>query len=144
MNYEDIQKLIETMGNSKLDTLSIEFPDGVKINMKKKEESSVTQVIPNTKVVTQNIENKEEKTSEELATITSPMVGTFYTKASPKEKEFVKVGDIVKKGQVLCIIEAMKLMNEVESDYDGEIIEICAKNEEMVDFGKPLFKIKER
>lgn len=144
MNYEDIQKLIETMGNSKLDTLSIEFPDGVKINMKKKEESSVTQVIPNTKVVTQNIENKEEKTSEELATITSPMVGTFYTKASPKEKEFVKVGDMVKKGQVLCIIEAMKLMNEVESEYDGEIIEICAKNEEMVDFGKPLFKIKER
>ena len=61
-----------------------------------------------------------------------------------KEKEFVKVGDAVKKGQVLCIIEAMKLMNEVESEYDGEIVEICSKNEEMVDFGKPLFKIKVR
>ena len=53
----------------------------------------------------------------------------------------LKVGDKVEKGQVLCIIEAMKLMNEIESEYDGEIVEICVNNEEMVDYGKPLFKI---
>lgn len=141
MNYEEIQKLIETMGNSKLDTLSIEFPDGVKINMKKREE--VSSAIVNTKKEPEETKTQEEK-DETIQCITSPMVGTFYTKASPKEKEFVKVGDAVKKGQVLCIIEAMKLMNEVESEYDGEIVEICSKNEEMVDFGKPLFKIKVR
>ncbi len=141
MNYEEIQKLIETMGNSKLDTLSIEFPDGVKINMKKREE--VSSAIVNTKKEPEVTKTQEEK-DETIQCITSPMVGTFYTKASPKEKEFVKVGDAVKKGQVLCIIEAMKLMNEVESEYDGEIVEICSKNEEMVDFGKPLFKIKVR
>lgn len=141
MNYEEIQKLIETMGNSKLDTLSIEFPDGVKINMKKREE--VSSAVVNTKKEPEETKTQEEK-DETIQCITSPMVGTFYTKASPKEKEFVKVGDVVKKGQVLCIIEAMKLMNEVESEYDGEIVEICSKNEEMVDFGKPLFKIKVR
>ncbi len=141
MNYEEIQKLIETMGNSKLDTLSIEFPDGVKINMKKREE--VSSAIVNTQKEPEVTKTQEEK-DETIQCITSPMVGTFYTKASPKEKEFVKVGDAVKKGQVLCIIEAMKLMNEVESEYDGEIVEICSKNEEMVDFGKPLFKIKVR
>ena len=141
MNYEEIQKLIETMGDSKLDTLSIEFPDGVKINMKKREE--VSSAIVNTKKEPEVTKTQEEK-DETIQCITSPMVGTFYTKASPKEKEFVKVGDAVKKGQVLCIIEAMKLMNEVESEYDGEIVEICSKNEEMVDFGKPLFKIKVR
>ena len=141
MNYEEIQKVIETMGNSKLDTLSIEFPDGVKINMKKREE--VSSAVVNTKKEPEVTKTQEEK-DETIQCITSPMVGTFYTKASPKEKEFVKVGDAVKKGQVLCIIEAMKLMNEVESEYDGEIVEICSKNEEMVDFGKPLFKIKVR
>ena len=70
------------------------------------------------------------------------MVGTFYESSSPKANPFVKVGDRVKKGDVLCIIEAMKLMNEIESEYDGEIVEVCVKNEEMVEFGKPLFKIK--
>ena len=70
------------------------------------------------------------------------MVGTFYASSSPEKDAFVKVGDKVKKGQVLCIVEAMKLMNEIESEYDGEIAEICVKNEEIVEYGKPLFKIK--
>ena len=70
------------------------------------------------------------------------MVGTFYSKPSPDKEAFIKVGDKVKKGQVVCIIEAMKLMNEIESEFDGEVVEICAKNEEMVEYGKPLFKIK--
>ena len=70
------------------------------------------------------------------------MVGTFYTKSSPTAEPFVKVGDRVKKGDVLCIIEAMKLMNEIESDVDGEIVEICCNDEDLVEYGSVLFKIK--
>ncbi len=72
----------------------------------------------------------------------SPMVGTFYAQPSPDKAPFVKVGDRVKKGQTLCIIEAMKLLNEIESEYDGEIVEVLVKNEEMVEFGQPLFLIR--
>ena len=74
-------------------------------------------------------------------TITSPLVGTFYSSPSPDAPSFVNVGDRVKKGQVIGIIEAMKLMNEIESDYDGVVTEILIKNEETVEFGQPLFRI---
>lgn len=72
----------------------------------------------------------------------SPIVGTFYNASSPEADTFVQVGDKVKKGDVLCIIEAMKLMNEIESDFDGEIVEILVVNEGPVEYGQPLFKIK--
>lgn len=74
--------------------------------------------------------------------ITSPMVGTFYSAPSPDAEPFVKVGQDINKGTKVCIIEAMKLMNEIESEYDGEIAEICVNNEDVVEYGKPLFKIK--
>lgn len=74
--------------------------------------------------------------------ILSPMVGTFYSAPSPDKPAFVKVGDTVRKGQIVCIIEAMKLMNEIESEQDGEIVEILVKNEDMVEFGQPLFLLK--
>ena len=74
--------------------------------------------------------------------LTSPMVGTFYLKPSPNAKPYVEVGKQVKKGDVLCIIEAMKLMNEIESDVDGEIVEICYNDEDLVEYGSVLFKIK--
>ena len=74
--------------------------------------------------------------------ITSPLVGTFYSSSSPDAESFVKVGDTVKKGQVLGIIEAMKLMNEIESEYDGVIEAILVNNEEVVEYGQPLFRIK--
>ena len=79
---------------------------------------------------------------ESLKTVTSPLVGTFYSAASPEDEPFVKVGDKVVKGQKLGIIEAMKLMNDIESDFDGEIAEILVSNESMVEYGQPLFKIK--
>lgn len=77
-----------------------------------------------------------------LHTVTSPMVGTFYAAPSPDSDDFVKVGQSVKSGQTLCIIEAMKLMNELESDADGTIAEILVKNGEPVEFGQAIFKIK--
>lgn len=73
--------------------------------------------------------------------VVSPLVGTFYNSASPEAESFVKVGDTVKKGQVLGIVEAMKLMNEIESEYDGVVEEIMVGNEEVVEYGQPLFRI---
>lgn len=147
MNYEDIKKIIDDMGNANIDELQIEFPDGTKVGMKKntgvKNVAPVTQV-PQVQVNTnvKSSEENQEKEEEHYNIVKSPMVGTFYSSSSPKEAPYVKVGDKVKKGDVLCIVEAMKLMNEIESDYDGEIIEICVDNEEVVEYGTPLFKIK--
>lgn len=74
--------------------------------------------------------------------VTSPLVGTFYNASSPEADPFVKVGDTVKKGQVLGIIEAMKLMNEIESEFDGIVEAILVNNEDVVEFGQPLFRIR--
>ena len=166
MDYKEIKKLMEDMGNSKLDSLEIEFPDGVKISMTKSSNKEVFINVPqNNKsdaieasapmtvpVVTKKEENSLVNISngnttvdmqeENYKIVKSPMVGTFYASSSPDKEPFVKVGDKVKKGQVLCIVEAMKLMNEIESEYDGEIAEICVNNEDIVEYGKPLFKIK--
>jgi acetyl-CoA carboxylase biotin carboxyl carrier protein len=78
----------------------------------------------------------------ELAMVKSPIVGTFYRSAEPGAKPFVSVGDVVRKGQVLCIIEAMKLMNEIDSEYDGEIASIYIENGQAVQYGERLFAIK--
>ena len=77
-----------------------------------------------------------------LKEITSPFVGTFYRSSSPDTDPYVKPGDRVTKGQALCIVEAMKIMNEIESEIEGEIVEICAENETYVEFGQVLFKVK--
>ncbi len=83
-----------------------------------------------------------EPAAEELHVLKSPIVGTFYAAPSPDAEPYVEVGDRVKKGQVLCIVEAMKLMNEIESDVDGEIVEIHPRNAQPVEFGEPLFAIR--
>ena len=74
--------------------------------------------------------------------ITSPLVGTFYSSSSPDAEPYVKAGDTVKKGQILGIIEAMKLMNEIESEYDGVVEAVLVNNEDVVEYGQPLFRIK--
>ena len=78
----------------------------------------------------------------DLAIVKSPIVGTFYRSAEPGAKAFVSVGDVVRKGQVLCIIEAMKLMNEIDSEYDGEVTSIYIENGQAVQYGERLFAIK--
>lgn len=153
MEYKDIKKLMDDMGNSKIDSLEIEFPDGIKISMEKNKNTimttPVTNVIEASAPMSVPVVVPEKHTSlvnvkkeEECKVVKSPMVGTFYKSSSPDKEAFVKVGDKVSKGQTLCIVEAMKLMNEIESEFDGEIVEVCLENEEMVEFGTPLFKIK--
>ena len=78
----------------------------------------------------------------ELAIVKSPIVGTFYRAAEPEAKAFVSVGDLVSKGQVLCIIEAMKLMNEIDSEYDGEVVSVYVDNGQPVQYGERLFAIR--
>jgi len=77
-----------------------------------------------------------------LIEITSPFVGTFYRSSSPEATAYVKQGDSISKGQALCIVEAMKIMNEIESEANGEIVEICVENETYVEFGQVLFRVK--
>ena len=146
MDYSEIKKIIQDMGDSKLDTLEIEFPDGLKIKMDKGKIDA--EAITNIKSVANNVSQSTKSIDDVIEQdgkcneIKSPMVGTFYSKSSPKAEPFVKVGDKVKKGQVVCIVEAMKLMNEIEAEFDGEIVEVCKKDEDMVEYGTVLFKIK--
>ena len=148
MGYDDIKKLIDDMGTSKVDELKIEFPDGIKIQMKKNnnvisEHDNINQNNSYQKQLnTTVIENKIEDKEKDYKIVKSPMVGTFYSKPSPNVESFVKVGDCVKKGQIVCIVEAMKLMNEIECEFDGEVVEICFKDEDMVEYGSSLIKIK--
>ena len=81
-------------------------------------------------------------TDPNIVEIKAPVVGTFYTSSSPEEPSFVSIGSKVTKGTTLCIVEAMKIMNEIDTDTDGEVVEICVENEEFVEFGQVLFKIK--
>jgi oxaloacetate decarboxylase alpha subunit len=85
---------------------------------------------------------KAEKNAESGVLLTSPFVGTFYRAPAPEAPPFVEAGQTVRKGQVMCIVEAMKLMNEIESEFDGKILEILVKNAEHVEYGQPLFRIE--
>ncbi|MEI8346839.1 MAG: acetyl-CoA carboxylase biotin carboxyl carrier protein [Pseudomonadota bacterium] len=86
--------------------------------------------------------SKENGPKDGLLEVVSPFVGTFYRASSPNAPEFVKTGDRIAPGKVLCIIEAMKIMNEIESDISGVIVEVCVENENYVEYGQVLFKVK--
>ncbi|EKQ53774.1 MULTISPECIES: acetyl-CoA carboxylase biotin carboxyl carrier protein [unclassified Clostridium] len=110
----------------------------------------VNSTIQSTKTANNVVEKEEVKNVVEEAiiddkninTITAPMVGTFYSSASPESSPFVEVGSTISKGKVICIIEAMKLMNEIESEYSGVIVERLVNDGDMVEYGQPLFKVK--
>lgn len=145
MDYKDIKKLMDDMSESKLSEVEIEFPDGTKVSLKKNEETKIVSEIPQTAIsipVQTETTSKQEEKKPEGNVVKSPMVGTFYSKSSPTAESFVKIGSKVKKGDTLCIIEAMKLMNEIESEFDGEVVDILVHDEEAVDYGKELFIIK--
>ena len=159
MDYNELKEVIKDMEDSKLEELEIEFSDGTKIKIKKHGEPKppmmptmgymgqmpvMPQAMPVQNVPDLKKDNLSASTKEEenYKLIKSPMVGTFYSKPSPNANSYVEIGQKVKKGDVLCIVEAMKLMNEIESEFDGEIKEILVQDGEAVEYGKPLFKIK--
>lgn len=157
MEYDKIKQLMEDMGNSKLTSIDIDFADGTKIKMTKQNNQTTKdnyfveknnnkqEKIENLQgIVEENFSQKTdypEKTKEKSNIVKSPMVGTFYLKPSPTSNAYVEVGKEVKKGDTLCIIEAMKLMNEIESDYNGKIEKILVEDGQPVEYGTPLFEI---
>ena len=141
MQIDEIIKLIETVSKNDVDSLNY-ATDSEKIVIKKNKKKFVTgeiQSAPVLQSVSFEAVSEKENTKVSGHTVTSPLVGTFYSAPSPDAPSFVNVGDRVKKGQVIGIIEAMKLMNELESDFDGVIKEILVNDEDVVEFGQPLF-----
>ena len=162
MNFKEVKELIELINSSQLAYFEIETDYGhIKMDKslsrnivsEEKDKEVVTKELPSSQgdmnnsisvnVATDGSEIKVEEKDEDLKVIKSPMVGTFYSASSPDSKAFVSEGNEVSKGDVLCIIEAMKLMNEIESDVNGVVKEILVRDGEMVEYGQPLFKVKE-
>ena len=165
MNIDEILTLVQAVSDSKLTSFKLNQGD-MHISLKKeKEEAKIITVsapgavaavpastaAPVLTAASTSVSTEIPAAAPEAAehhdiasdkVITSPLVGTFYSSSSPDAESFVKEGDTVKKGQVLGIIEAMKLMNEIESEYDGVIEAILVNNEEVVEYGQPLFRIK--
>ncbi len=151
MDFKELKRLVDLIEKANISHLSID-ENGTKIELKKELNNNAnTVVIPQQPVVAQPVapaaapaetpkESKKEDPS--LIDITAQMVGTYYNSPNPESPAFIKVGDTISSGQIICIIEAMKLFNEIESDQDGVVEEICVKNEEPVEFGQTLFRIR--
>ena len=138
MKQEEILQLIKAVSSSNL--TAFRYKDGevsLELECIQKEAGEVL-----TKVIHPVKEDSASETEENLLVIKSPMVGTFYAAKSQNCEPYVQVGDRVKKGQAVGIIEAMKLMNEIESEYDGIVDKIVAYNKDMVEYGQPLIYIR--
>lgn len=154
MDIKDIKDLIITMDKTTIETVEIEKND-LKIKISKGiaskagelkiDEGNLASNHLEGERVSQDIEEIESVTAREeynTFVVKSPIVGTFYKASSPDSLPFVNIGDTVEKGQILCIIEAMKIMNEIECEHEGEVIEIFVENEDIVEFGQPLMLIR--
>jgi acetyl-CoA carboxylase biotin carboxyl carrier protein len=147
LNLEELKELISILNQTDISELSLEFGD-VRLCIRKSEKaiaplSQVISVVPTEPVVATAVSQVSQlpPINKNLVEISSPMVGTFYRSPKPDEPAFVNKGDLVKKGQPVCIIEAMKLMNEIEADMDGRIVEILIDNAQPVGYGQVLMKI---
>ena len=163
LDHDDLNRLIEKISTSDIQEFSLEGED-FKLEIKRNlfDQNQVTnnlvsntspdrQIISDQKSINDNIPvvNEPEVPQvappgrSDLTEITSPMVGTFYRAAAPGEEPFVEVGNNVKVGQTICILEAMKLMNEIESEFNAEIVEILVENGTPVEFGQVLMRVKQ-
>lgn len=141
MELDEIKNLIELLQDSDITELQIE-KEGSKLKIKREKFMSVFEPVEHVGKSAAPIEKIDRDADEQkLITINSPIVGIFYSAQSPESPAFVSVGIRVNKGQVLCIVEAMKLMNEIESDTDGTIAKILVENGQPVEYGEPLFLV---
>ena len=132
MNVKEIKTLVGIMEDSSLTALEIEVPD-LKLRLERSAGTgSVAEVLQPPVAARENAFYKEIK---------APMVGVFYTSSAPEAEPYVTKGSQVKKGDVVCIIEAMKLMNEIAAEEEGQIVEVCVQNGQIVEYGQTLFKL---
>jgi acetyl-CoA carboxylase biotin carboxyl carrier protein len=163
LDHDDLNRLIEKISTSDIQEFSLEgedfkleikrnlFDQNQVINNLVSNTSFDKQINANQKTINDNIPVVNEPEAPQVAPpgrsdlteITSPMVGTFYRAAAPGEEPFVEVGNNVKVGQTICILEAMKLMNEIESEFNAEIVEILVENGTPVEFGQVLMRVKQ-
>lgn len=155
MELKDIQSLIKFVSNSGVEEVSLEKKD-FKISIKKNGPTVVasapppvqqapvvaTAPAPQAAPATAPAEKPKAEATSNLIEIKSPMIGTFYRRPSPDKSNFVEVGDELKKGQVICIIEAMKLFNEIEAEITGKVVKILVDDSEPVEYDQPLFLVE--
>ena len=145
MKFKNVKEFIQLAKDEGVAELKYESKDE-KISVSFVSQSAPVQrapAIPASQAAPMSAEGTEgSKSVENFHEIKSPFVGTFYASPSPDKPAYVKAGDKVSAGQTLCILEAMKIMNEIESDARGEIVEVCVENESLVEYGQTLFKIK--
>lgn len=146
MDIKDVKAIYKFLRETDITEFELEGADG-KVRIKRGNVAAVREIF---EAAPQPAVQKEEKKeaasekarSENIRIVTSPMVGTFYRSPSPEAPSFVELGSIVKSSQTMCIIEAMKLMNEVESEYNGKVVSILVENGQPVEYGEPLFHIE--
>lgn len=158
LNVKELKELIKALDESNVDELKFE-QDGTKLQLKKQQTLPVasegitstpapvavaqpTAPTPVQPVVKEEAAPPAVEKNENVHTITSPMVGTFYSSPSPDADVYVKQGDLVTESSIICIVEAMKLMNEIEAEVKGKIVEVLAENGELVEYGQPLFVVE--
>lgn len=153
---EDLKKLLNSVQKNRINHIYIKSPK-FELNINKtdflnkslpnyetlvQEQQIVDNMIEQEQIISTSTEEIKNQISENYSTIVSPMVGTFYRSPAPNEESFVKQNDMIQQRQTVCIIEAMKLMNEIESEVNGEITEILVKDGDIVDCGQALMKVK--
>ncbi|MGA9468788.1 MAG: acetyl-CoA carboxylase biotin carboxyl carrier protein [Exiguobacterium marinum] len=147
MQIDQIKELIQLLDQSSVHEMELETSD-FKLSLKKETQQTGSVPVMQTQAIAspapQVEENIEQLAPEKASyrTITSPMVGTFYSRPAPDKEAFVNVGERVESGQVVCILEAMKLFNDVEAEISGEIVEVLVTDGDLVEFGQPLFSVK--
>ncbi|MEC7808855.1 MAG: acetyl-CoA carboxylase biotin carboxyl carrier protein [Pseudomonadota bacterium] len=142
MDLRKIKKLIEMLQESDLNEIEVkEGEESVRIN-RKKGDVEIPQQIVAPQVQNKKIVDNVDEPEENLSFIQSPMVGTFYRSPAPGKPPFVEIGQRVKKGDTICIIEAMKMMNQVKSEFDGKIVDIKVENGQPVEFNESLVSIE--
>lgn len=147
-SIDEIKEFITVLEESSLSVLEIQKEDGSKIHLEKAQPTQVVSTVPVASTPAPAPAAVAEPVSapalvqDSGKTINAPIVGVFYVAPSPDSNPYVSVGKQVKKGDTVCIIEAMKCMNEIQAEEDGEIVEVLAKDGELVEYGQPLFKIR--
>lgn len=146
MDIKDIKDLIITINNTNIETVEIQQKDfRIMVTKGKVTESTTNNPITKAPQIIEAAKIVEEVSvaeDEDLFIVKSPMIGTFYRASSPDSPPFAKIGDKIEKGQTLCIVEAMKIMNEIESEISGEVVDILINDEDIVEYGQALMKIR--